>query len=66
MLVASGEGLSLFPEGAAANLPPGTVFKRVRDLAVVVLGRSVWRAIDDKDPLVRSLLKITNSVHARP
>lgn len=63
MLVASGEGLSLFPESAASTLLAGVVFKRVRDLDVVVLGRSVWRAMDDKDPLVRSLLEITNSVH---
>jgi hypothetical protein len=24
----------------------------------------VWRTLDDKDPLVRSLLEITDSVHA--
>jgi LysR family transcriptional regulator, benzoate and cis,cis-muconate-responsive activator of ben and cat genes len=64
MLVASGEGLSLFPESAAPTLLAGVVFKRVRDLNVTILGRSVWRATDDKDPLVRSLLDITNTVHA--
>jgi LysR family transcriptional regulator, benzoate and cis,cis-muconate-responsive activator of ben and cat genes len=63
MLVASGEGLSLFPESAAPTILSGALFKRVRDLNVVILGRSVWRAMDDKDPLVRSLLEITNSVH---
>jgi DNA-binding transcriptional LysR family regulator len=63
MLVASGEGLSLFPESAARTLLSGVVFKRVRDLNVIILGRSVWRATDNKDPLVRSLLEITNSVH---
>ena len=63
MLVASGEGLSLFPESAASTLLAGVAFKRVRDLNVVILGRSVWRATDDKDPLVRSLLEITSSVH---
>jgi len=64
MLVASGEGLSLFPESAASTLLSGVVFKRVRDLNVVICGRSVWRATDEKEPLVRSLLEITNSVHA--
>jgi LysR family transcriptional regulator, benzoate and cis,cis-muconate-responsive activator of ben and cat genes len=64
MLVASGEGLSLFPESSAPTLLSGAVFKRVRDLDVVILGRSVWRTLDDKDPLVRSLLEITDSVHA--
>lgn len=64
ILVASGQGLSLFPESAASTLLSGVVFKRVRDLNVVILGRSVWRAMDDKDPLVRSLLEITDSVHA--
>jgi DNA-binding transcriptional LysR family regulator len=63
MLVASGEGLSLFPESAAPTLLSGVVLKRVRDLNVVILGRSLWRAIDDADPLVRSLLDVTNSVH---
>lgn len=67
MLVASGEGLTIFPESAASNIPPGAVFRRVRDLDVVILGRSVWRAVEEKDPLVRSLLEITNSVHtSRP
>jgi hypothetical protein len=40
------------------------VLKRVRDLDVVLLGRSVWRAADETDPLVRSLLEITTSVHS--
>ena len=31
-------------------------WKQVRDLDVVVLGRSVWRVADESDPLVRSLL----------
>jgi DNA-binding transcriptional LysR family regulator len=67
MLVASGEGLCAFPESAAPNIPPGAVFKRVRDLNVVILGRSVWRATDEEDPLVRSLLAISKSVHtSRP
>ena len=67
MLVASGEGLCAFPESAAPSIPPGAVFKRVRDLDFVILGRSVWRAVDEKDPLVRALLEITNSVHtSRP
>ena len=39
--------------------------KRVRDFDVVLIGRSVWRASEEGDPLVRSLLEITNSVHAR-
>ncbi len=64
MLVASGEGVSLFPESAAPTLLPGAVFKRVRDLNVTIQGRSAWRAMDDKDPLVTSLLEITNSVHS--
>ncbi|MCY0993089.1 LysR family transcriptional regulator [Nannocystis sp. ILAH1] len=64
MLVASGEGLSLFPESTAPTLLAGVTLKRVRDLNVTILGRSLWRAADDKDPLVRSLLEITNSVHA--
>ena len=67
MLVASGEGLCAFPESAAPNIPPGAVFKRVRDLDVVILGRSAWRAKDEKDPLVGPLLAISNSVHtSRP
>jgi len=66
-LVASGEGLSFFAESTAPLVRVGAVLKRVRDLNVVILGRSVWRAADEKDPLVRSLLEITNSVHkARP
>ncbi len=64
MLVASGQGLSLFPESAASTLLSGVVFKPVRDLNVVILGRSAWRAMEDDDPLVGSLLEITNSVHA--
>jgi len=63
MLVASGEGLSFFPESSAPTIPSGAVFKRVRDLDVAVLGRSVWCAAKEKDPLVRSLLEITKSVH---
>jgi hypothetical protein len=54
---------SVFPASAAATLLACVVFTRVRDPNVVLLGRSVWRATDDKDPLVRSLLEITNSVH---
>ena len=64
MRVASGEGLCAFPESAAPNIPPGAVFKRVRDLDVAILGRAVWRATDEKDPLVHSLREISNSVHA--
>lgn len=63
LLVASGEGLSLFPESAASAIPPETVFKRVRDLNVEILGRSMWRESDAKDPLVSSLLAITDAVH---
>ncbi len=63
-LVASGEGLSFFTESTAAFIRVGAVLKRVRDLDVVFLGRSVWRAAEERDPLVRSLLEITNSVHA--
>jgi LysR family transcriptional regulator, benzoate and cis,cis-muconate-responsive activator of ben and cat genes len=63
LLVASGEGLSLFPASAAAAIPPATVFKRVRDLNVEILGRSLWRESDTKDPLVSSLLAITDAVH---
>ncbi len=50
MLVASGEGLSLFPESAASTLLAGVVFKRVRDLDVVILGRAVWRAMGRQGP----------------
>jgi LysR family transcriptional regulator, benzoate and cis,cis-muconate-responsive activator of ben and cat genes len=64
MLVASGEGISLFPESAAPTILSGAVFKRVRDLDVAVLGRTVWSTQDDRDPLLRSLLEITNSVHS--
>jgi LysR family transcriptional regulator, benzoate and cis,cis-muconate-responsive activator of ben and cat genes len=62
-LVASGEGLTFFPESTAAIVRVGAVLKRIRDLDVVMIGRSVWRATDEGDPLVRSLLEITNSVH---
>jgi DNA-binding transcriptional LysR family regulator len=63
MLVASGDGLSLFPESAAPTLLSGAVFRRVVDLDIVILGRAVWRAADEKDPLVGSLIEVTNSVH---
>jgi DNA-binding transcriptional LysR family regulator len=63
-LVASGEGLSFFAESTAPLVRVGAVLKRVVDLDVDILGRTVWRAADEKDPLVRSLLEITNSVHA--
>jgi LysR family transcriptional regulator, benzoate and cis,cis-muconate-responsive activator of ben and cat genes len=63
-LVASGEGLSFFTESTAPIIRVGAVLKRVRDLDVVILGRSVWRAADEEDPLLRSLLEITRSVHA--
>ncbi|MDI3288783.1 LysR substrate-binding domain-containing protein [Polyangium sp. 15x6] len=63
-LVASGEGLSFFTESAAPFIRVGAVLKRVRDLDVVILGRSVWRAADEADPLVRSFLEITNSEHS--
>lgn len=63
-LVASGDGISFFAESTAPLVRVGAVLKRVRDLDVVVLGRSVWRVADESDPLVRSLLEITNSVHA--
>lgn len=62
-LVASGEGLTFFSESAAAMVRIGTVLKRVRDLDVTILGRLVWRAADEADPLVRSLLDVTRSVH---
>jgi LysR family transcriptional regulator, benzoate and cis,cis-muconate-responsive activator of ben and cat genes len=41
----------------------GAVFKRVRDLEIAILGRLVWRAADEADPLVRSLLDLTRDVH---
>jgi DNA-binding transcriptional LysR family regulator len=63
-LVASGDGISFFPEGTAPIVRVGAVLKRVRDLDVVLLGRSVWRPADETDPLVRSLLEITIAVHA--
>jgi DNA-binding transcriptional LysR family regulator len=63
-LVASGDGISFFPESTAPIVRVGAVLKRVRDLDVVLLGRSVWRASDDTDPLVRSLLEITTSAHS--
>ncbi|MDC3981069.1 LysR family transcriptional regulator [Polyangium jinanense] len=63
-LVASGEGLSFFTESAAPFIRVGAVLKRVRGLDVVILGRSVWRAADEEDPLVRSFLEITNSEHS--
>ncbi|XYI00919.1 LysR family transcriptional regulator [Sorangium sp. So ce1128] len=62
-LVASGEGLTFFSESAAAIARIGAVFKRVRDLDIVILGRLVWRAADEADPLVRSLLDLTRAVH---
>jgi LysR family transcriptional regulator, benzoate and cis,cis-muconate-responsive activator of ben and cat genes len=63
-LVASGEGLTFFGESTAPMIRVGATLKRVHDLNVVILGRSVWRAADEKDPLLRSLLEITRSVHA--
>ncbi|MFY0574024.1 LysR family transcriptional regulator [Cystobacter fuscus] len=63
-LVASGEGLTFFAESTAAIVRIGAVLKRIRDLDVEFLGRVVWRASDEKDPLVRSFLEITASVHA--
>lgn len=62
-LVSSGEGLSFFAESHAAIIRVGAVLKRVRDLDVVIPGRAVWRAADEKNPLVRSLLQITSAVH---
>ncbi|WP_437817522.1 LysR substrate-binding domain-containing protein [Sorangium sp. So ce1078] len=62
-LVASGEGLTFFSESAAAIAHIGAVFKRVRDLDIVILGRLVWRAADEADPLIRSLLDLTRAVH---
>ena len=62
-LVASGDGISFFAESTAPLVRVGAVLKRVRDLDVVVLGRSLWRAVDEDDLLVRSLLEITNAVH---
>lgn len=63
LLVASGEGVSFFPESAAAAIPPATVFKRVRDLNVEILGRCLWRESDTNDPLVSSLLALTDATH---
>lgn len=63
LLVASGEGISLFPESAAAAIPPATVFKRVRDLNVEIEGRCIFREADASEPLVSSLLAITDAVH---
>ena len=64
-LVASGEGLSFFPESTAPVIEVGAVMKRVRDLDVGVLGRAVWRASDDDEALVRSLREITKAAHRR-
>lgn len=62
MLVASGKAMTLFPESAARTLLSGAVYVPVRDLDVVILGRTVW--LDDHgDPLVRSLLAVTHVVH---
>ena len=63
-LVASGEGLTFAPESTARFIQLRAVLKQVRDLDVVILGRSVWRAADEKDPLVHALLEITSSVHS--
>lgn len=51
------------PRKLSIDVLPGVVFKRVRDLDVIILGRAVWRATDDKDPLVCSLREIRDSVH---
>jgi LysR family transcriptional regulator, benzoate and cis,cis-muconate-responsive activator of ben and cat genes len=63
-LVESGEGLSFFAESTSALVRLGTVLKPLVDLDVVILGRTVWRTTDEKDPLVRSLLELTHSLHA--
>jgi len=63
-VVASGEGLSFFAESTAAIIRIAAVLKRVRDLDVAFLGRSVWLAADETDPLISSLLEITNSAHS--
>ncbi len=60
-LVASGAGITFFSESAAALVRVVATFKRVRDLDVVIFGRLVWRAPDEADPLVRTLLEFTRA-----
>lgn len=64
-LVASGGGITFFSESAAALVRTAATFKRVRDLDVVILGRLVWRAADEGDPVVRTLLDLTRTVRDR-
>ena len=56
--------MSFFSESTAAIVRVGAVVKRVRDLDIVIPGRALWRAADEKEPLIRALLEITTAVHA--
>jgi LysR family transcriptional regulator, benzoate and cis,cis-muconate-responsive activator of ben and cat genes len=62
-LVASGEGLSFFPESAARLIRVGAALKRVQGLDVVFHGRLLWRVADEESALVRSWLTFARAAH---
>jgi len=61
-LVASGAGLTFSVESTSLLIRGAAVLKRVTDLGVTIYGRSLWRASDERLPLVRALLDITHTL----